>query len=133
MDEKFTLEPVDRQGVQLLSASGVHVVAIADKRPSTELLKRAKNVLREAAPHPLEVRAIALSPELHLSPRDVMVSADEGFAFVRDEGESALARARNYMTRMLKLRADALLHLERRSPVGNAMTSGEIERPRQRF
>ena len=133
MDEKFTLEPVDRQGVQLLSASGVHVVAIADKRPSTELLKRAKNVLREAAPHPLEVRAIALSPELRPPPQFVMDSADDGFAFVRDEGESALARARNYMTRMLKLRADALLHLERRSPVGNAMTSGEIERPRQRF
>ena len=133
MDEEFTPEPVDRQGVQLLSASGVHVVAIADKRPSIELLERAKNVLREAAPHPLEVRAIALSPESPPLPRDVMDSADEGFALVRDEGESALARARNYMTRMLKLRADALLHLERRSLVGNSMTSEEIERPRQRF
>jgi hypothetical protein len=71
--------------------------------------------LREAAPDPLEIRAIALSPEFRLDPNVVNDTADEGFALVRDDGESALARARNYMSRVTRLRADALAHLDRQT------------------
>lgn len=111
MGENFTETVLEGGVFHLLSGPGVQVVAIADKSLSQETFDRAREILHESAPHPLEVRAIALRQNFSAHPEFIMRHADAGIALVRDGGESTLARARNYMERVLKLRADALTHL----------------------
>jgi len=113
MGESFTETDLEDGAMQLLSGSGVTVVVIPDKSLNQETFERARDILRQKAPHPLEVRAIALRQDYAGYPEFIMRQAEEGFAIVRDHGESPLARARNYMQRVLKLRTDALTHLGR--------------------
>ena len=113
MGENFTETVVEDGAMHLLSGPAVTVVAIPDKSLNDETFARARVILLEKAPHPLEVRAIALPQDFAEYPAFIMCQADEGFALVRDHGESPLERARNYMKRVLKLRTDALMHLGR--------------------
>jgi hypothetical protein len=112
-DEDRALEPVDKGGVLLLSGPGIFVAVIQDKRPDPAMMSHAAAVLYQADPDPLHVRAIALSPELVVDPLTVAHAAAGGFTFARDDGESALARGRNFMIRMIRLRREAIDYLAR--------------------
>ena len=110
MDERIT-EYVDPQTqLIVMRGPGVHVVAVEQPFNQQRYLE-ATRLLRQLRTHPLEVVALALPPGIAPPPDLVVKLADEGLAVVRDEGESAHARASNYLQRFMVLRAEGQAHL----------------------
>ena len=124
MDERIT-EYVDPQTqLIVMRGPGVHVVAV--ERPFTEQrYVHAIGLLHQLRTHALEIAAVALPPGLTPPPDVVMKLADEGIAVVRDEGESAHARASNYLQRFMALCADGQAHLRQ------SMGMDDPNRPRR--
>lgn len=110
MDERIT-EYVDPQTqLIVMRGPGVHVVVV-EQPFGLERFWEATRFLRQLRTHPLEIAALALPPGITPPPDLVMKLADEGLAVVRDEGESAHARASNYLQRFMDLRAEGQTHL----------------------
>ena len=110
MDERIT-EYVDPQTqLIVMRGPGVHVVAVEQPFSQQRYLE-ATRLLRQLRTHPLEIAALALPPGIAPPPDLVVKLADEGLAIVRDEGESAHARASNYLQRFMVLRAEGQAHL----------------------
>ena len=116
MAEAYTKTTSGDGAMCLLSGPGIFVVALPHfgkpKLAHQVELTRAVAHLRDFATRALDVAAIALPPDVAaLDPDLVMWLADDGVSVVRDDGESACARAVNYMKRVLLLRHNALNHL----------------------
>lgn len=112
MDERIT-EYVDPQTqLMVMRGRGVHVVVV-DHPFGLERFWEATKFLRQLRTHPLEIAALALAPGITPPPELVVKLADVGLAVVRDEGESAHARASNYLQRFMALRAEGQAHLRR--------------------
>lgn len=110
MDERIA-EYVDPQ-TQMIVMRGPGVYVVAVEQPfSQQRYLEATRLLRQLRTHPLEVVALALPPGIAPPPDLVMKLADEGLAVVRDEGESAHARASKYLQRFMVLRAEGQAHL----------------------
>ena len=110
MDESVTEHEDPQTQLKVLHGPGVHVVAV--EQPFTsDRYHQAIDLLHRLKAHPLEIAALALPPNIAPPPDVVMQLADQGITVVRDEGESALARASNYIQGFLALRAEGLAHL----------------------
>ena len=112
MDERITEYVNPQTKLIVMRGLGVHVVVV-DQPFGLERFWEATKFLRQHRTHPLEIAALALPPGITPPPEFVVKLADEGVTVVRDEGESAHARASNYLRRFMVLRAEGQAHLRR--------------------
>jgi len=125
MDERVS-EHVD-QATRLTWWHTPGVVVVAVEQPFTpQRYEAAIGLLHGLKSHPLEIAAVALPPGIVPPPEVVMQLADDGIAVVRDEGESARARAQAYLQTALAPRRQGLAHL--RNSMGLNPTA---DRPRR--